>query len=264
MKPADNINNLFEKSKITVGNDVDEKILNKALNALPPQAPEPDRHIWSIIMMNTRPRKFKIAVVSAILIIIAGLTPINETTVFGKITDEVSATLVRLKALVLGEKTSNTKHVKHQIDESIKIHTRSTVYSIKESTSIESFLEKHGILLLSGKSNTIKYAIIPSDRITILKEFFASLEECKVLTNPSVLQYCGSEAMVAAVGIAGIAITPHQDENNQLFFDFAFHNAQNGCSIEGIYLKNGEALLITNIKDGSEKIMSVLIRPEAR
>jgi hypothetical protein len=42
MKPADNINNLFEKSKITVGKDVDKKILNEATSALPQQATQPD------------------------------------------------------------------------------------------------------------------------------------------------------------------------------------------------------------------------------
>ena len=77
MKLADNINNLFENSKITVGSDVDKKILNEAMNALPHQAKQPDRNIWSIIMHSkiTKP-------LAAAIIIIAGvlsLTLLNIT-----------------------------------------------------------------------------------------------------------------------------------------------------------------------------------------
>ena len=74
MKPADNINNLFENSKITVGSDVDKKILNKAMIALPRQA-KADRNIWSIIMHSkiTKP-------IAAAIIIIAVLTGIYQIT----------------------------------------------------------------------------------------------------------------------------------------------------------------------------------------
>ncbi|MHC4952163.1 MAG: hypothetical protein ACYTEU_14460 [Planctomycetota bacterium] len=68
MKPADNINNLFEKSKITVGKDVDKKILNTAASALPRRT-NADRNIWSIIMHSklTKP-------IAAAIIVVAVLT----------------------------------------------------------------------------------------------------------------------------------------------------------------------------------------------
>jgi formylglycine-generating enzyme required for sulfatase activity len=77
MKPADNIKNLFENSKITVGSDVDKKILNKANSVLPRQAIQPDRQIWSMIMHSklTKP-------LAAAIIIIAGflsLTLLDNT-----------------------------------------------------------------------------------------------------------------------------------------------------------------------------------------
>ncbi|MHC4292271.1 MAG: hypothetical protein ACYSTR_08690, partial [Planctomycetota bacterium] len=68
MKPADNINNLFEKSKITVGKDVDKKILNTAASALPRRT-NADRNRWSIIMHSkiTKP-------IAAAIIVVAVLT----------------------------------------------------------------------------------------------------------------------------------------------------------------------------------------------
>ena len=49
MKSADTINKLFNQSKITVGSNVDKKILKQAMSALPHQA-KTDRHRWSLIM----------------------------------------------------------------------------------------------------------------------------------------------------------------------------------------------------------------------
>jgi len=63
MKPADNINNLFKNSKITVGSNVDKKIINKAANALPRQAIQPDRNIWSIIMHSKITKPLAAAIV---------------------------------------------------------------------------------------------------------------------------------------------------------------------------------------------------------
>ena len=71
MKPADNINKLFEYSKVTVGPDVDKKILNTAASALPRRT-NADKNIWSIIMHNklTKP-------LAAAIIIAAGLIFLN-------------------------------------------------------------------------------------------------------------------------------------------------------------------------------------------
>lgn len=77
MKPADNIKNLFENSKITVGKDVDKKILNKAASALPRRT-NADKNIWSIIMHNklTKP-------LAAAIIFIVGIMSLTvwDTTV---------------------------------------------------------------------------------------------------------------------------------------------------------------------------------------
>lgn len=77
MKPADNINNLFENSKITVGENVDKKILNKAASALPRQAAQTNRNIWSIIM-HSKITKLSTAAAAILLVII--ITIINHTT----------------------------------------------------------------------------------------------------------------------------------------------------------------------------------------
>ncbi|MBC8379790.1 MAG: hypothetical protein H8E62_11525 [Planctomycetes bacterium] len=69
MKPADSIKNLFENSNITVGHEVDNKILNKATSALPQQARQTDRNIWSIMMHNRMTKS-----IAAAIIIIAALT----------------------------------------------------------------------------------------------------------------------------------------------------------------------------------------------
>ncbi len=73
MKSADNINNLFKNSNITVDDEFDEKILNNAVSALPHQV-KFDRTLWSIIMHSriTKP-------LAAAIIIIAGLIFFNTT-----------------------------------------------------------------------------------------------------------------------------------------------------------------------------------------
>lgn len=77
MKPADNIKNLFKNSNITVGQQVDEKTLDEAMNALPHSTLRADGNIWSTIMHNkiTKP-------IAAAIIIITGflsLTLFNKT-----------------------------------------------------------------------------------------------------------------------------------------------------------------------------------------
>lgn len=52
MKPADQIHNLFEDSKITVGSEVDERILNDSLKALRFPPHQSGTLIWSLIMRN--------------------------------------------------------------------------------------------------------------------------------------------------------------------------------------------------------------------
>jgi hypothetical protein len=76
MKPADNINNLFEKSKITVGKDVDKKILNTAASALPSRT-NADRNIWSIIMHNKLTKSLAAAII--IIASVLSLTLFNIT-----------------------------------------------------------------------------------------------------------------------------------------------------------------------------------------
>lgn len=71
MKPAGNINNLFENSKITVGGEVDKKILNEAMSALPHQATQPDTNIWSIIMHS---KITKTAIAAGLILMIYWLT----------------------------------------------------------------------------------------------------------------------------------------------------------------------------------------------
>ena len=70
MKPADNIKNLFKNSKITVGQHVDKKILNKATCALPQQTAQPDRNSWSIIMHSKLTKPIAAAIAICILSLI--------------------------------------------------------------------------------------------------------------------------------------------------------------------------------------------------
>ena len=74
MKSADNINNLFKNSEITVGSEVDKKILNKAASALPRKAIQSDRNIWSIIMHNKIIKPVAAAIIIAVLAGIYQLT----------------------------------------------------------------------------------------------------------------------------------------------------------------------------------------------
>lgn len=76
MKLVDNIKNLFKNSKIIVGTDIDKKILHKAISALPPQAPQPDKNIWSTIMHS---KITKLSGIAAIILLIAMLTIMNKT-----------------------------------------------------------------------------------------------------------------------------------------------------------------------------------------
>ncbi|MHC5143873.1 MAG: hypothetical protein ACYSOY_09845, partial [Planctomycetota bacterium] len=82
MKTADNINNLFENSKITLGKDVDKKILDNATSALPHQ-PNADKTIWRIIMHSKTIKQ-----IAAAIIIIAGILSL---TLFDKTVPSVYA-----------------------------------------------------------------------------------------------------------------------------------------------------------------------------
>lgn len=225
-------------------------------------------NIWRIITNSIKIRKVKVAIAAIVLMILLGLIPFNGTTAFGKIANEITTTLARLKAMVLGEELPEAEHVERQIDKSVKILTKSRVYSSSEISSLEDFLNERNISFVSGDSGTAKYAIISSDKVAALQEFLQSSDSYNFVTSPNVLTYAGQNAMIAIVNTAGAAITALQDENKQLNLDFAFHNGQDGCDIKGINLENGEALLISGIKSSkdetSDDLMTILVLPEVK
>lgn len=92
MNPADNINNLFKNSKITVAPELDQKILNKAAAALPRQAASPARSTWSIVMQSriTKP-------LAAAILVVAALTGIYQLT--GSIDGAAKVYAAAIKAL---------------------------------------------------------------------------------------------------------------------------------------------------------------------
>lgn len=64
MKPADNIQSLFNQSIVTVDHQVDSKILDNALAALPAEQPRINKQVWSRIMHSSITK----AAIAAILI----------------------------------------------------------------------------------------------------------------------------------------------------------------------------------------------------
>lgn len=217
-------------------------------------------------MKSIKIRKVKVAIAVIVLMIPLGLVPFNGTTALGRITNGVTSTLARLKAMVLGEELPEAEHVERQRDESVKILTKSSVYSSPEISSLEDFLNERNINFVSGDSGDAKYAVIPSDKVAALQEFLQSSDSYNFVASPNVLTYAGDEAMLAIVNLAGVAITALQDENKQLNLNFAFHNVEDGCEVNGIKLENGEALLISGIRtrqnEISDKLMTILVLPE--
>ncbi len=220
--------------------------------------------IWRIIMNNVRIRKVAIAMI--VCVVILAIVPFKGTTALGVIANGVTTTLSRLKALVLGEELPATEHDELQIDNSVKILTKSSVYSSSDISSLEDFLKERNIIFTPTDPGTAKYAVISSDNITVLQEFLQSSDSFKIVASPNLLTYSGQKAMIAIVNTAGAAITVLQDENEQLNLNFAFHNGQDGCDISEIKLAKGEALLISGINfrqnESSDTLMTTLVLPE--
>ena len=231
-------------------------------------APLPN--IWRKIMNNTKLRKVKVAITAIVLMIVLGLIPFNGTTAFGKIANEIPTALERLKALISGQELPEAGHVERQIDKSVKICTTSRIYSTSDIASLESFLNEQNIRFMTAGSGNAKYAVIPPDKFADLRQFLRS-SSIDVVSCLKVLTYAGQEAMLFTRdtrNTVGVAVTILQDENEQFILDFAFHNVEDGCELNGIKLANGEALLISGIKNGknetSDDLMTILVLPEVK
>jgi hypothetical protein len=212
-------------------------------------------------MNSVKSRRVKMAIAIIVLMVCIGIVPINETTVFGEIADNVTSTMARLKAMVKGEEVSEAENTNRPIDKSIIIHTKSSVYSSPKISSLEDFLLGQNISFNPVTSGTGKHAVIPSDIVAALQEFLQSSDSYGLVASPSILAYSGQEAMIAIVNTAGAAITAQQ-HGNELNINFAFHNGQDGYDINEIELKNGEALLISGIKNDIDDLMTILVLPE--
>ena len=272
MRPVENIKRFVKnrKPQVIASDDLNKHVLDDSFAAMEDtmrmKSVVPQPNIWRIIMKSIKIRKVKVAIAVIVLMILLGLIPFKGTTAFGKIANEVTTTLARLKAMVLGKELPEAEHVERQIDKSVKILTKSRAYSSPEIFSLEDFLNERNISFVSGDSGTAKYAVIPSDKVAALQEFLQSSDSYNIVAAPTVLTYSGDGAMLAIVNLAGVAITALQDENKQLNLDFAFHNGQDGCEVNGIKLENGEALLISGIKSSkdetSDDLMTILVLPE--
>lgn len=270
MKPREKIEKLIKKMRYEATSEAYNKVLGAFLKAVDEHKKQKsvltEPNIWRIIMNSIKIRKVKVAIAAIVLMILLGLIPFNGTTAFGKIANEITTTLARLKALVLGEELPEAEHVERQIDESVKIRTKSRVYSSPEISSLEDFLNEQNISFVSGDSGTAKYAVISSDKVAALQEFLQSSDSYNTIASLSVTAYAGQEAMIAILNSAGAAITALQDENRQLNLNFAFHNRQDGCDISEVKLASGEALLISGIRtspnESSDKLMTILVLPE--
>lgn len=211
-------------------------------------------------------RIIKLAAAAVIAMIGLGLIPLNGTTVLVQIIKNATSVLTRLRILVQNENLPAAEHVERQIDKSVKILTKGSVYSSFEISLLENFLNEQSINFISGAFENVKYATIPSDKVDTLQEFLKSQGNYKIVTSLNVLAYAGQEAMIAIIKVAGVAITALQDENKQLNLDVAFHNGQDGFEITQIKLKNGEALLISGIvtrqDESPDKLVTILLFPE--
>jgi hypothetical protein len=274
MKPADNVEEFFRNASISTNPKADETILDRLImvreEAIDTKPAFTRPNIWRILMNGVKNRKVKVAIAVIVLIVFLGLVPFNGTTAFGRIADEVTTTMARLKAMVLGEELGKTEHVERQIDKTVKIRTKSSVYSSPDISSLEDFLSERNIGFVPEGSGNAKYAVIRSDEVATLQEFLQSSEGFNIVTLPTVLTYAGQEAMIKIADTAGAAtgaaISAVQDENSRLKLDFAFHNGRDGCDISEIELARGEALLISGIRVGqnasSDELMTVLVLPD--
>ena len=197
--------------------------------------------------------------------ILLGLIPLNGTTAFGKIAHEITATMARLKAMVLGEEVPEEENVERKIDESVVILTQCRGYSSSKISSLEDVLNEWKIIFVLENSGDAKYAVIPPDKVAALKEFLQSSDNFNDVISLNTLTHAGEKAVIVISNTAGAEITALQEENKQLQLDFAFHNGQDGCDIEGINLETGEALLISDISskgEASDDLITILVLPE--
>lgn len=269
MKSGKNIEKVIRELDLSVDINakVDEAVLSEILKAYEKtkstQLITIHPNIWRIIMNSIKTKKMKMAITVVVLMILLGFVPFNGTTAFGKIATKTTTTLARLKALVLGEELPEAEHKEQQIDKSVKIFTTCKVYSSPEISQLENFLNERNISFVSGDSDTVKYAVIPPDKVAALQGFLQSSDSYSIIASPKALAYVGQEAMLAIVDTVGVAITVLQDKNKHLNLDFAIHNGQDGCDIRGIKLENGEVLLISGIKSSKDKtsddIMTTLV-----
>ncbi|MHC4478895.1 MAG: hypothetical protein ACYTEL_24975 [Planctomycetota bacterium] len=270
MKPADNIEEFCRSASISTNPKTDETILNRLImvreEATDTKPAFAKPNIGRTIMKGVKNVRVKVAIAAIVLIILLGLVPFNGKTALGRVADGVTATLSRLKALVLGQELPETEHVARQIDKTVKILTKGSVYSSPDISSLEDFLNERNISFVPDDSGTAKYAVVRSDEVAALQGLLQSSDSYNIVASPTVLAYAGQEAMIAIVNTAGAAITALQNENKQLTLSFVFHNGQDGCDISKIKLAGGEALLISDIKilqnESSDRLMTVLVLPE--
>ena len=271
MRPKENIKKIFKKLHFSASAKLDEKIYDEISRAVAEtennKSAQYELNIWRIIMDSIKIRKVKVAIAVIVLMLLSGLIPFNGTTALGKIVNEITTTLTRLKAAISGEALSEAEHVERQIDKSVKICTTSRVYSSSEISSLEAFLNEQDIYFISAGSGNAKYAVIPTDKFADLRKFLRS-SSINMMSCPKVLTYAGQEAMLFIPNTMGVAVTILQDGGEHFNLDFAFHNVEDGCEVNGIKLANGEALLISGIKSSkdetSDDLMTIIVLPEVK
>lgn len=160
MKSADNIKNLFKNSRITVGQHVDKKILDKAASALPQQATQPDRSTWSIIMHS---KITKFSGIAAAIIIIAVLTGIYQLTgsidgasvAFAEVLEHINSFSYKFDLTTVTDKNAS-KTVQAMVLEPGKMRVDATVGLGKISTIIDVAEGKSTILFHQFKTAQIQ------------------------------------------------------------------------------------------------------------
>jgi hypothetical protein len=270
MRPIEDVARHVKNVNIIVSPEVNKKVFDNTMQAFrqseAKQSPLPERTMWRVIVQGARSRKLKVAITVIVFIALLGFVPFNGRTAFGRIADELAITMARLKAMVLGKELHETEHVDRQINRTVRILTKSCVYSSPDISSLERFLSERNVALVAGDSGNAKYAVISFEVVAALQRFLKSSDTYDIVASPSVLNYAGAEAMIAVVNTAGAAMSAMQDEEGNLRLDFAFHNGQDGCDISQIELARGEGLLISGIRtiqhESSEELMTVLVLPE--
>jgi hypothetical protein len=197
MKPADNIEEFFRNASISTNPKADETILDRLTmvreEAIDTKPAFSKPNIWRKLMHSAKNRKVKVAIAVIVLIVFLGLVPFNGTTAWGRVGNGITATLARVKAMVLGEELGKTEHVERQIDKTVTIRTKSRVYSSPDISSLEDFLSERNIGFVPDGSGNAKYAVIRSDEVAALQEFLQSSDSYNGVTSPTVTAYAGDE-----------------------------------------------------------------------